>query len=414
MCEIAVSIICLTYNQKNYIKDALEGFLMQKTNFVYEILIHDDASTDGTIEILNAYKQQYPEKIRLILEKENQYSRGVNITREIVLPQVKGKYVAYCEGDDFWIYSGKLQMQYELMESDSEISLCYHNALVYEEQGDILKLNVNNHPSGYIEDRDIIYASKGWYPTASILVRTDFFKELPDLKGATGDVVWRTCMACRGKLYFFNRAWSVYRSFARGSWNEKYCRDRRIAAQYIVDTVDYFRKFDSYSEGRFSGYLHRVYMGSVGRFFTMYYSDGYTVKQFEKGLSELKQLSEHKVDDIIDKFHDEYIIRSINYYDDAVSNKIKRILCEENDIYIYGAGGEAIKAIIALTNNNIDIAGLIVSKKEEKRDMLLGYHIYSLEDIKLSESIYIWPCLIDGREDVLKVLNMMSLSQIII
>ena len=408
MNEIAVSIICLTYNQRDYIKDALEGFVTQETNFTYEILVHDDASTDGTTEILKKYEKQYSDKIRLFLEKENQYSKGVSIARKMAL-HAKGKYMAYCEGDDFWIYSGKLQKQYELMESDQEISLCYHNALVYGEEKDTLRLNVQNHPSGYIEDKDIICASKGWYPTASLFCRTDSFKELPDFKGATGDVVWRTCMACRGKLYFINRAWSVYRDFSQGSWNEKYRQDRKVAARYIIDTVNYFTKFDVYSKRRFSKYLHTVYIASVRRLFRVNYPDGYTVEQFEDELSALKRLSDHKADRIIDAFHDEYIVHSVDYYTFTVINKIKDLALHGERIYIYGAGAEAIKAIVALCSHNIRITGLLVSKKEAGVNTLLGYTIYSINEIEPDSHVFVWPCLIDGREEVLNILGEMPL-----
>lgn len=411
MDEIAVSIICLSYNQKKYINDALKGFLKQKTSFAYEILIHDDASTDGTIEILKEYQRRYPEKIRLFLEEENQYSKGVDITQNTVV-HAKGRYMAFCEGDDFWIYSGKLQKQYELMESDQEISLCYHNALIYGEEKDALRLNVQNHPSGYIEDKDIICATKGWYPTASLFCRTDFFRELPDFKGATDDVVWRTCMACRGKLYFINRAWSVYRDFSQGSWNEKYRLNKKIAAQYIADTVSYFTQFDAYSERRFSRYMRTVYMASVRRFFRVNYPDGYTVEQFEDELSELKRLSDHKVDYVIDTFHDEYIVRSIDYYDFTVKNKIKPLVHSGEKIYIYGAGREAIKAIVVLTSHNIRIAGLLVSKKKKGGDALLGCPIYSVNEIEPDSHTIVWPCLIDGREEVLSFLERISLRRI--
>lgn len=102
MDRIEVSIICLTYNQEKYIRDTLDGFLIQQTNFNYEILVHDDVSTDGTVEILKEYQQKYPDKIRLILEEENQYSKGVDITKDICFPLVRGKYIAFCEGDDYW------------------------------------------------------------------------------------------------------------------------------------------------------------------------------------------------------------------------------------------------------------------------------------------------------------------------
>lgn len=405
MSEIAVSIICLTYNQEKYIRDALDGFLKQQTDFAYEILIHDDVSTDGTVAILKEYQEKYPDRIRLILEEENQYSKGIDITKDIVLPYAKGRYTAICEGDDYWIYEKKLQKQYELMEANPNVSLCYHNALVYNEELDKLTLNIQNHPSGYISDKDVIYASKGWYPTSSIFCRTKELREQPNFKAATGDVALRTYMACRGKLYFMNKAWSIYRDFAGGSWNEKYRNSKRIAAQYIVDTVKYFTEFERYSKRRFTEHIHFAYMAAVRRFFRIYYAKGYTVSQFENGLQELKEESQHEVDHIIDQFHDEYIIRSTDYYEDTVKYKIAPWNTNSRKLYLYGAGAEAVKAIIVLVEYGIRIDGCIVSKKRENEYTLLNYPIYSRKEINFQGEVYVWPCLIDGRNDVLNILR---------
>ena len=100
--EPLVSICCLTYNHAPYIRDAIEGFLMQKTNFPVEILIHDDASTDGTADIIREYETRYPDIIKPIYQTENQYSKGVKISREYQFSRARGKYIALCEGDDYW------------------------------------------------------------------------------------------------------------------------------------------------------------------------------------------------------------------------------------------------------------------------------------------------------------------------
>lgn len=405
MSKIAVSIICLTYNQEQYIKDALDGFLKQKTDFPFEILVHDDASTDGTAEILKDYQKRNPKMIRLILQEENKYSKGIDITKECALPYAKGKYVAICEGDDYWIYERKLQEQYELMETHPEVSACYHNALIYQDKTDMLRLNIQNHPSGYIEDKDVIYASKGWYPTASFFGRRDYMEGQPDIKAATGDLAMRTYMACRGKLYFVNRAWSVYRDFSSHSWNEAYGKDKRIAAKYIVDTVNYFREFDLYSDGRFSEHFYKAYMAAVRRFFRIYYEKGYSVEQFRHGLNELKMMSDHQVDSIIDQFHDEYIIRSCDYYEHTIKHKLQNLEQGKEELYIYGAGVEALKAMASLTDGSLSLKGLIVSRKTEAKNTLLGYPIYSIGEVRFHGKEYVWPCLIDGREDVLKILK---------
>lgn len=123
-----VSICCLTYNHAAFVAECLEGFLMQQTNFGVEILVHDDASTDGTEEIIRSYAEKYPEKIFPLYEEENQYSKGLNVLMdyEYNYSRARGKYIAYCEGDDYWTDPLKLQKQIDFMESHPEYSVCFH------------------------------------------------------------------------------------------------------------------------------------------------------------------------------------------------------------------------------------------------------------------------------------------------
>lgn len=124
-----VSICCLTYNHAPFIKKCLDGFLMQETNFPIEILIHDDCSTDGTIEIIEDYTAKYPELIFPLYEEENQYSRGGAGKMDLYnYRRARGKYIAYCEGDDYWTYSLKLQKQVDFMEANPEYSVCWHRS----------------------------------------------------------------------------------------------------------------------------------------------------------------------------------------------------------------------------------------------------------------------------------------------
>jgi glycosyltransferase involved in cell wall biosynthesis len=125
--EIKVSICCLAYNHENYISTCINGFLMQKTNFVFEVLIHDDASTDKTANIIKEYEQKYPDIIKPIYQTENQYSQGVSVTSTFNYPRAKGKYIAICEGDDYWTDPNKLQIQIDLLEKYS-LDFSFHAA----------------------------------------------------------------------------------------------------------------------------------------------------------------------------------------------------------------------------------------------------------------------------------------------
>jgi glycosyltransferase involved in cell wall biosynthesis len=117
MSQLMVSICCAAYNHEEYIAAALDGFLMQKADFSYEILVHDDASTDNTAKIIKEYEQNYPDIIKPIYQTENQYSKKVKISSAYNFPRAKGKYIAWCEGDDYWTDPLKLQTQVDYMEA---------------------------------------------------------------------------------------------------------------------------------------------------------------------------------------------------------------------------------------------------------------------------------------------------------
>jgi glycosyltransferase involved in cell wall biosynthesis len=123
-----VSICCLTFNHEAFVRQCLDGFLMQKTDFDIEILVHDDASTDNTQSILREYESKYPDKIFPLYETENKYSNGYKGRMDIVFnyARARGKYIASCEGDDYWTDPQKLQKQVDFMESHPDYSVCFH------------------------------------------------------------------------------------------------------------------------------------------------------------------------------------------------------------------------------------------------------------------------------------------------
>ncbi|MDR1624471.1 MAG: glycosyltransferase [Tannerellaceae bacterium] len=148
--QILVSISCVTYNHKAYIRDCIDGFLMQKTNFRFEILIHDDASTDGTAGIIREYERKYPDLIKPIYQVENQYSQGINPGR-INSNRATGKYIAYCEGDDYWTDPLKLQKQVDFLENNPEYGLVCTNVRIYNQETNVFK------EAKYTESKDITY-----------------------------------------------------------------------------------------------------------------------------------------------------------------------------------------------------------------------------------------------------------------
>ena len=218
-----VSISCITYNHINYIEQCLDGFLEQETDYPFEILIHDDCSTDGTTEIIQKYSTKYPDIIKPMYETENQYQQGKPAGSLIWnFPRAKGKYIALCEGDDYWIDENKLQIQVDFLERNPEYTMCFHNAEVLNEIPDTEVSSIYG-----AEDRD--YEStelyKKWIvPTASIVLRRKCL-EYPIIereKFWAGDVIVIQSAVHQGKVYGFSKVMSVYRVSQHGvSWEQQ-------------------------------------------------------------------------------------------------------------------------------------------------------------------------------------------------
>ena len=220
-----VSICCITYNHEPYIRDCLEGFMMQKTNFPFEVLIHDDASTDHTADIIREYEAKYPDVIKPIYQTENQHSKGVKISIAYNFPRAQGKYIAICEGDDFWCDPQKLQIQFDFMEANPDYSLCgcgkyllndIHRA--YCKAGEP---NFNNEDLNNKYDIDRLIAKVPFH-TSSFFFRADsLFRVMDRLKQDSvgcsfGDALWCFHLAQVGKIKFIDRYMTVYR-IHRGS-----------------------------------------------------------------------------------------------------------------------------------------------------------------------------------------------------
>jgi glycosyltransferase involved in cell wall biosynthesis len=133
---VVVSICTIAYNQHAFIEECLEGFLDQECDFRVEIVIHDDASSDGTSDIINNYAARYPTIIRTIMQDENQYSKGVNPYYAYVFPAARGTYIAICDGDDFWSDPVKLTRQVAVLEAEPEAAITYGSVRAVNEKGE--------------------------------------------------------------------------------------------------------------------------------------------------------------------------------------------------------------------------------------------------------------------------------------
>lgn len=222
MATPLVSIITLAYNHEAYVSKCLDGFMMQKTTFPIEVLIHDDASNDKTASIIREYQNRFPEIIKPIFQEENQYRKGVFIGKQFLYPLVKGKYVALCEGDDYWTDPYKLQKQFDYMESHPDCSLCFTNALIHWYSGD--------RPDAVFaefEERDYsgVELTEHWIsPTASFFFKATILPEYCAIrerfpKIIIGDSPLLLTCAKNGTIHGMTDVTCVYGKHA-GAWTQ--------------------------------------------------------------------------------------------------------------------------------------------------------------------------------------------------
>jgi len=217
-----VSVICTTFNHESYIRQALDGFVMQQCTFPVEVIVHDDASTDKTGEIIKEYVKKYPELIKPILQTENQYSKGFNVWADLFTKEAKGKYIALCEGDDYWTDSNKLQKQVDFLEANPEFSLCCHRYKTYDEESKKWNNDYCNHL--FKENMDGLeydcefHFSKCWITkTMTVIFRREALNLSSWLKYKdTRDVQLFYFLLKIGKGYCMNYDAAVYRIHSGG------------------------------------------------------------------------------------------------------------------------------------------------------------------------------------------------------
>lgn len=239
-----LSIVCHTFNQENYLEETIKGFLLQKTNFPFEIILHDDASTDGTSKIIKKYENLYPNQITAILQTENKYSKNINIWSEFTFPAAKGKYIAICEGDDYWTDENKLQKQVDFLEQNPEYVVCWTDYLNY---------NGTDFTENNFKISDKIFKidfNNLFHPYCTLSLTTVFKKEAMDMQLLSGlkhykDNSLYMILLRKGFGAFINEKMAVYRIHAGGTYSMKSLFFQRYSSYLNVKEM-----FDAIPESR--------------------------------------------------------------------------------------------------------------------------------------------------------------------
>ena len=215
--SILVAIHCLVYNHEPYLRDCFEGFVMQKTNFRFVAIVHDDCSTDHSADIIREYEAKYPDIFRPVYETENQYRKqdgALGRIMETAINATGAKYIAMCEGDDYWTDPYKLQKQIDFLETHDEYIACFHNAVIYNGVTQTLfnALNESNYPT----TQDII--ERNWFISTQTLVYRNVQLATPEWgnKVINGDYFTELLLAQKGRFYYMNDVMAVYRKQGQG------------------------------------------------------------------------------------------------------------------------------------------------------------------------------------------------------
>lgn len=231
-----VSVYVPTYEHKNFIEECIESILMQKTDFPFEIIIGEDFSTDGTREIVINYAEKYPERIRVITADSN-IKQLANRVR--CLKALRGKYIAQCDGDDYWTDPLKLQKQADFMQNHSQFSLCYHSYQILDE--------AHLSKSQSLGTRDFSGDELVGFPTG-IAVSTKFFRNvyrnLEDywLYEFAGDASCTALLGTFGRGKFLSDIKpSIYRKHGNSEWNSKDVRFKYHTGKYVRMKI--YKKF---------------------------------------------------------------------------------------------------------------------------------------------------------------------------
>ena len=252
---IKVSVICLAYNHEKYIRKCLDGFVMQKTNFKFEALVHDDASTDKTAEIIREYEEKYPDIIKPVYQTENQHSKKISIFTTFLAPNARGEYLAWCEGDDCWTDPGKLQKQVDFLDTHPDYSCCYHvvkfNNLATGKTGLLpdIKESRDYSTDEIIKGGAIFHLSSQMFRTEMYLARP---KGIFTTGGSFGDIQNFIYGSICGKLHVLSDVMSQYNHGTAGSWTETHKKDKETALKTNLVTIEMYRRVNEYYDYKYN------------------------------------------------------------------------------------------------------------------------------------------------------------------
>lgn len=250
-----VSIICLTFNQENFICDAIDGFLQQETDFPFEIIIHDDASTDNTSKIVKEYAKKYPNIIKPIFQSENQYQHISKNILFLASSYAKGKYIACCEGDDYWIDSKKLQIQISEMQKHPQCATSFHTIIRrYTDTPSKHLATQKKIGTRVFPIQEVILGGVKLCPTVSCIFKASILDSIPAwlIDAPVADYFIRILGSMQGGALYLDKVMGVYRIASVGSWTEEISSNGHFLHSYFLKMMIAVKEIDIHTKHRYS------------------------------------------------------------------------------------------------------------------------------------------------------------------
>ncbi len=382
--ECRLTVFCISYNFGDYIKDALEGFLKQKTDFKFKVFIYDDASTDCTGDILREYANRYPDFFDIFISPKNTYNdkdRNIKL-QQLRIEHQEGEYIAICEGDDYWVDELKLQKQVDFLDANPQCSLVVHAShwidWVSGEEYDVFPY----HESKFLSAEEVITQPGGNPPTASYVYRArDLIVDQIFHRKDVVDYTRQLYELTKGDVYYMNEVMSVYRHCHGGSWTEKYYSDKLYAMRHFFDMQNFLTQYDRYTGGQHHKFIRLKFFEYL--YDAMLRDPDVEYEEYERIISESGLLE----DENLTKYKNVRkrlgaIVRGTYVFNE----KEKDLLKGKLHVVIYGCGVYSKSIINCLEKNEIEWDGFVVSdnqdvkEKKNKPVWRLCDYPYSFED----------------------------------
>lgn len=374
--NILVTVLCISYNHSSNISKAIESFLNQRTTFDYEIIVHDDASIDGTKDILLEYEKKNLSNFKIIIEGENQYSQGrfVESLNKIVREEARGKYIAICEGDDFWIDCNKLQIQVEYMENHPLCALTAHNGLWIDNiTGDI------SPADGFVCEKDLsidelIRHKRGCFPTASMVMKKEFYEVTPPFPvGDGGAWVWQLYCADKGSVHYFDRIMCVYNVNFPGSWTLRTMQDRIAKVDLGLRKIEFLYELNNYWERKHEKEIQNAIEAYTLLAVSSLKESGNDNEEIKRNLTETFNGNYSRAKKIV-------LAQLMQQEDEdrVLEDFIKKHTC----IYVMGCGKLARKLATKLVESDKKVDGFVVSNDQKAPISFMNLPVYRLSDIR--------------------------------